>query len=449
MRLDLVVRGGRTVTPDGESPRAIGVRAGRIVSVDEFDTPLDTVDEVVLADDEILLPGMVDTHVHVNEPGRTEWEGFTAATRAAAAGGVTTLLDMPLNSIPPTCDVDALAVKRDAARDQVHVDVGFWGGAIPSNLGALRELWDAGVFGFKCFLSPSGVDEFPHLDPAQFPEAMREVAGFDGLMIVHAEDDEALRHAPSAHGRAYQDFLASRPRGAENLAIARLIEAARWTGVRTHLLHLSSSDALAMIGSAKADGVRFSVETCPHYLYFASEDVPAGATEFKCCPPIREGANRELLWRGLRDGLIDCVVSDNSPCTPELKRRDVGDFGLAWGGVATLQLGLPSVWTGARARGVPITDVVHWMAQRPAELAGLTGKGRIEVGGDADLCVLAPDESFVVDVHNLHHRNPISAFAGQKLYGVVRSTWLHGREIQRDNRMVGDPHGSLLSRGER
>jgi allantoinase len=446
--LDLLVRARRAVTPTGELPCAVGIRDGRIVSIDAFDASLNAARTLVLADDEVLLPGLVDTHVHVNEPGRTEWEGFDAATRAAAAGGVTTLLDMPLNSIPPTCDVESLQVKQDAARDKVFVDVGFWGGAIPANLGTLRRLWDAGVFGFKCFLSPSGVEEFPHLDPERFTAAMHEVAAFDGLMIVHAEDDEALAHAPAAHGPVYDDFLASRPRGVENLAIARLIEAARWTGGRAHLLHLSSSDAVPMLATARAEGIRLTVETCPHYLHFTSEQVPAGATEYKCCPPIREAANQELLWHGLRDGVIDCVVSDNSPCTEELKRRDSGDFGLAWGGLAGLQLGLPAVWTGARERGLPLSTVVDWMARRPAELAGLATKGRIDMGYDADLCVFAPQERFTVELGRLHHRNPISAYAGQELYGVVRSTWLRGQEVQRNNEIVGAPRGALLSRGD-
>ncbi len=445
-KCDLVLRARRTITPAGESDRAVGVRAGRIVAVEDFGARLNTERDITLSDDEVLLPGLVDTHVHVNEPGRTDWEGFTSATRAAAAGGVTTILDMPLNSIPPTCDVDALRAKQEAARHKVHVDVGFWGGAVPGNLGTLRPLWDAGVFGFKCFLSPSGVEEFRHLDGEALGRAMQEVAGFDGLMIVHAEDEDALHHAPAAHGRNYQGFLASRPRGAENLAVARLIEAARWSGARTHLLHLSSSDALPMIRSARRDGIRLSVETCPHYLYFSAEDVPVGATELKCCPPIREAANRELLWRGVRDGLIDCVVSDHSPCPPDLKRRDLGDFGLAWGGVAGLQLGLSSVWTGARERGIPLDTVVGLMARRSAELAGVARKGRIDVGYDADLCVLAPDESFVVDVETLHHRNPISAYAGQELFGVVRSTWLRGRKIHENNVIVGAPVGALLER---
>jgi allantoinase len=449
MALDLLLRAPRVVLPTGERPAAIAVQDGRIVAIEALDTDLAATRVIDLGHDEVLLPGTVDTHVHVNEPGRTDWEGFAAATRAAAAGGVTSFLDMPLNSIPPTCDVDSLRQKQDTARSKVHVDVGFWGGAVPSNLGKLRPLWDAGVFGFKSFLSPSGVDEFPNLDQAELEIAMQEIASFEGMIIVHAEDEHALEHAPGASGSQYKDFLASRPRGAENLAIARLIETARWTGARTHLLHLSSSDALSMLASARREGIRLTVETCPHYLQFTAEQIPDGATEYKCCPPIREESNRELLWQGLRDGLIDCVVSDNSPCTEDLKLRELGDFGLAWGGVSTLQLGLSSVWTGARERGIPLSDVTRWMAQRPAELAGLHRKGKVELGYDADLCVLAPDESFVVDIAKLHHRNPISAYAGHELYGVVRSTWLRGRLIHENNVIIGEPEGRLLVREPR
>jgi allantoinase len=271
---------------------------------------------VDLAVDEVLLPGLVDTHVHVNEPGRTEWEGFATATRAAAAGGVTTLIDMPLNSVPPTVDVEALEVKRACARGTVAVDVGFWGGAVPGNLKELRGLHEAGVFGFKCFLLDSGVDEFPPLLPDDLEPVLAEIASMGSLLVVHAEDAEAIDRAPAAAGYRYADFLASRPRGAENLAIAWLLERARWTGARTHVLHLSSSDALPMLASARRDGVAVTVETCPHYLTFTAEAVPDGATQYKCCPPIREEANRELLWQGLADGMIDIVVSDHSPSTP-------------------------------------------------------------------------------------------------------------------------------------
>ncbi|WP_219416704.1 allantoinase AllB [Pseudonocardia nigra] len=447
MELDLLVRAPRVITPDGERPGSVGVRDGRIVAVEPFDPGPDTelaAREVVeLGPDEVLLPGLVDSHVHVNDPGRTEWEGFASATRAAAAGGVTTIVDMPLNSIPPTVDVAALDVKRKTASGQSHVDVGFWGGAVPGNLADLRGLHDAGVFGFKCFLLHSGVDEFGHLEPDELAAALRELRAFDGLMIVHAEDAHAIDEAPHAHGRRYTDFLASRPRQAENTAIAQVIALARETGCRVHILHLSSADALPMIADARRDGVALTVETCPHYLSFTAEEIADGATQFKCCPPIREEDNRDALWEGLRAGLIDCVVSDHSPCTPELKRLDIGDFGAAWGGVASLQLGLPAVWTEARRRGFGLPDVVRWMAQRPAELTGLRRKGRIAPGCDADLVAFAPDAEFVVDPAALHHRNPVTPYAGRTLGGVVRATWLRGGQIDGDV-----PRGRLLTRGE-
>ncbi|MGH3101976.1 MAG: allantoinase AllB, partial [Thermoleophilia bacterium] len=285
---DLVLRAPRVVTAAGEVARCVAVRDGRVAAIEPLAADLAGERTVTLADDEVLLPGLVDTHVHVNEPGRTEWEGFATATRAAAAGGVTTIIDMPLNSLPPTTDVAALEVKRKSAEGQCFVDVGFWGGAVPGNLGELRGLHDAGVFGFKCFLLHSGVDEFPPLQPANLDAYLATLAAFDGLMIVHAEDSTAIDRAPSASGRHYRDFLASRPRTAENLAIAQVIEAARATGGRAHILHLSSSDALPMLASARRDGVRVTAETCPHYLALSAEEVPDGATQFKCCPPVRE-----------------------------------------------------------------------------------------------------------------------------------------------------------------
>ena len=442
-RLDLLFRAPRVITAAGEVARCIGVRDGRIVVIEPIDAELDADEVVELGDDEVLIPGLVDTHVHVNEPGRTEWEGFATATRAAAAGGVTTIVDMPLNSIPPTVDVEALAVKRRVAADQAYVDVGFWGGAVPGNVPDLRGLHDAGVFGFKCFLLHSGVDEFPPLDPEGLELALKEIASFGAMMIVHAEDANAIDRAASPRGDNYTDFLSSRPRGAENLAIAEVIELARWTGCRVHILHLSSSDALPMIASARRDGVKLTVETCPHYLSFVSEEIPAGATQFKCCPPIREAANRELLWQGLADGVIDCVVTDHSPCTVDLKRFDIGDFGVAWGGIASLQISLSAVWSEAKRRGYSLNDVVRWMAENPARQVGLNTKGHIALGYAADLAVFAPDEAFIVDVAKLQHKNPVSAYDGRPLAGVVRSTWLAGKRIDLDE----DPRGRLLSRG--
>ena len=439
---DLVFRGRNIMTTAGIAAREVGVRDGVIVAIEPLGNNLRGREVIELADDETLLPGLVDTHVHVNEPGRTEWEGFASATRAAAAGGVTTIIDMPLNSVPATVNVDALHAKRAVAADQAFIDVGFWGGAIPGNTADLRGLHDEGVFGFKCFLLHSGVDEFPHLEADEMEKDMAELKTFDSLMIVHAEDSRSIDRAPSAEGDQYSRFLASRPRGAENVAIAEVIERARWTGARAHILHLSSSDALPMIASAKRDGVKLTVETCPHYLTLLAEEIPNGATAFKCCPPIREASNRELLWQGLEDGVIDCIVSDHSPSTLDLKDLENGDFGVAWGGVSSLQLGLSLIWTEARQRGISLETVVSWMSKRPAELARLTRKGQLALGYDADFAVFASDDSFVVNVDKLHHKNPISPYNGKPLAGVVRRTYLRGTVVDGIK-----PGGHLIRRG--
>jgi allantoinase len=438
---DLVVRARRAVTAEGIRPAAVAVSAGRIRALTTVEAHLTAAEEVWLDDDEVLLPGLVDTHVHVNEPGRTHWEGFTTATRAAAAGGVTSIVDMPLNSDPPTVDPQALALKRAVAAPQAAVDVGFWGGAVPDNLSELQPLHRAGVFGFKCFLLDSGVSEFPPLDPVRFEAAMVELARIGAVMLVHAEDAGTIAAAPAPRGGDYAAFLASRPPQAELTAIDRVLDASRRTGARAHILHLSSALALPRIAAAQAEGVPVTVETCPHYLTLTAEEVPLGATAFKCCPPIRDAANRDLLWEGLRSGIIDLVVSDHSPTTGELKCLDTGDFGQAWGGVASLQLGLPATWTAARARGFGLADVVGWMSAGPARLAGLGHKGAIAPGFDADLVAFAPDASLVVDPGSLHHRNPVTPYAGRKLDGVVRRTWLRGRTVN-----PAAPHGELLRR---
>ena len=417
------------------------IRNGVIAAVEDLSVAADGAEVVELGEDEVLLPGLVDTHVHVNEPGRTDWEGFASATKAAAAGGVTTIVDMPLNSIPPTTSVAGLEVKLAAAWTQAYVDVGFWGGAVPHNLADLEPLHDAGVFGFKCFMLPSGVDEFPELSPVQLANALEETGRLDALLIAHAEDGAQVTEAT---GREYAGFVASRPPVAERSAIERLIATAKLIGARVHVVHLSAAEALPAIRTARADGVRLTVETCPHYLTLTAEEVPDGHTEFKCCPPIRDAANRDLLWAALAAGDIDVVVSDHSPCVPELKRFDTGDFGQAWGGIASLQLGLPAMWTEARGRGHGLAEVVGWMADGPARLVGLDRKGRIEPGMDADLCAFAPDETFVVDPARLWHKNPVSAYAGRTLSGTVRRTWLRGSPVDPS----GPPHGRLLKRGD-
>ncbi|MGW7662889.1 allantoinase AllB [Streptomyces sp. NPDC054756] len=440
--VELVLRSTRVITPEGTRAASVAVAAGKITAVLGHDAPVPPGARLEDLGDDVLLPGLVDTHVHVNDPGRTEWEGFWTATRAAAAGGITTLVDMPLNSLPPTTTVGHLRTKQAVAADKAHIDVGFWGGALPDNVKDLRPLHEAGVFGFKAFLSPSGVDEFPYLGQDELARSLAEIASFDGLLIVHAEDPHHLAAAPQHGGPRYADFLASRPRDAEDTAIAQLIAQAKRLHARVHVLHLSSSDALPLIAEARREGVRITVETCPHYLTLTAEEVPDGASEFKCCPPIRESANQDLLWQALADGTIDCVVTDHSPSTADLK---TDDFATAWGGISGLQLSLPAVWTEARRRGHTLEDVVRWMSARTAGLAGLGHKGAIEAGRDADFAVLAPDAAFTVDPAALQHRNRVTAYAGRTLHGVVRSTWLRGQRVHADGEFT-EPKGRLLTR---
>jgi allantoinase len=441
-RYELVVRAASALIDGAFAPVELGMSAGRIAAISA--SPLEGDAYVTLAHDEVLLPGLVDTHVHVNEPGRTEWEGFASATRAAAAGGVTTIVDMPLNSIPATTSVEALETKRAVAEGNALVDVGFWGGAVPENLGSLKTLHDAGVFGFKAFLAPSGVDEFGHLDAEQLERALDEIAAFDGLLIVHAEDPGVLAAHENHGGADYHRFVESRPDLAETTAIDRVIAGVRRTGARAHILHLSSAAALPALRAARAEGLPITVETCPHYLTISEEQIADGATQFKCCPPIRDDANRELLWAALVDGDIDIVVTDHSPSTVQLKLKGGGDFQEAWGGISGLQLGLAAVWTEAARRGIPLQTVLGWMSRGPADFVGLAQKGRIAVGADADLVAFAPDATFTVHADELLHKNPISAYQGRELRGVVRRTWLRGSTVSTtpDAAATGD----LLSR---
>jgi allantoinase len=448
----LVVRAGRTFLDRAFRPAAVVVEGGRIVDIVGHRDRIIAERTVLVPDDAVLLPGLVDSHVHVNEPGRTEWEGFRSATLAAAAGGVTTFVDMPLNSIPATTTVEALEIKRAVAAPSASVDIGFWGGAVPENLGALRPLHEAGVYGFKCFLAPSGVDEFGHLDRAQLGAAMEEIAALGSRLIVHAEDP-ALLHDHGALGRGYDAFLASRPPSSEASAIDAVIDEARRTGARAHILHLSDAGSLPAIRAAKAEGIALTVETCPHYLTIVAEEIPDGASEFKCCPPIRDAANRDLLWAGVVDGTIDAIVSDHSPSTVDLKRSGGGDFGLAWGGIAGLQVGLSAVWTEARGRGIPLETLLPLFTTGPAAVAGLAGAGVIEPGAPAHLTVFGVDDPYRIDASQLLHKNPITAYDHRVLSGRIRRTWLHGKSIYNVTeggageapRFRGKPRGRLLS----
>ena len=434
-------------TPAGVRPATVVVRRGVVVAVEAGAPPVgpDPIDY----GDAVVMPGLVDTHVHVNEPGRTEWEGFETATRAAAAGGTTTILDMPLNSVPPTTTAAALQEKAGAARGRSFVDVGFWGGVVPGNAGELAALTARGVPGFKCFLVPSGVSEFAHVAAEDLRAALSEVARLDSVLLVHAEHPDRIREPAPGGERRYATYLATRPAVAEDDAVALLARLCRDTGARIHVVHLSSAGALDTIARARAEGLPLTAETCPHYLFFSAEEAPDGATEWKCAPPIRDAENRERLWKGLAGGTIGMVVSDHSPAPPELKRRETGDFLSAWGGISSLELRLPVVWTGARARGYSPEKLVEWLSAGPARIAGLERKGAIAPGRDADFVVWRPEASFEVRPERLHHRHELTPYAGRMLDGVVEATYLAGEKIFERGRFAGPPRGRLLLDGEK
>lgn len=440
-----IVRGTRVVLPGGTRPACIYVTpAGSILDIGDYNDEIPPGVHVVDAREHVILPGLVDTHVHINEPGRTEWEGFAHATRAAAAGGVTTVIDMPLNSVPSTTTVRALEAKRLAAARQCHVDVGFWGGLVPGNVEDLAPLACAGVRGFKCFLSPSGVDEFGDVSEKDLRAALPVIARLDVPLLVHAELPSELREA-AGDPRCYRTWLTSRPSSAETGAIDLLVSLAKEYGTRIHVVHLASADALPALHAARAAGLPITVETCPHYLAFSAEEIADGATPFKCAPPIREAVHREQLWSALGRGDIDLVATDHSPAPPSMKQIDAGDFLQAWGGIASLQLGLASVWTGAAPRGFRIEDVVHWMAAEPARLAGLSDvKGSITAGADADLVVWDPHAETTVDAAALHHRHQVTPYAGVKLKGRVITTLVRGRVVFDGGQCVGAPSGAFI-----
>jgi allantoinase len=439
--LDLVLRAERVVTPHGEVPAAIGIADGRIAVLDQIDSGLTACAEVQVPSHHVVLPGLVDTHVHLQDPG-TDWEGFDSGTRAAALGGVTTVVDMPLDCQPVTTDLAAFEAKTAAAAGRIHVDVGMWGGAVPANLGGLGELASAGVLGFKCFLSDSGTEGFPPLSYAELVIALHAVRALDTVLLVHAEDAAALSASPRPVDASYAAWLDTRPVSIETTAVSRVIDAVAATDGRAHVVHVSTAEAADLIADARAAGLPVTGETAPHYLTLAAEDVPARDTSWVVSPPLRERATADQLWRQLRTGGLGMVVSDHSPCGDELKATDTGDFAAAFGGISSLQLSLPVVWTEARRRGHTLVDVARWMSTEPARLAGLGRKGAIAVGRDADLCVLDPDASFTVAPETLAHRQHASPYSGRSLVGMVVQTWLAGQLVD-----VDIPRGRLLRRG--
>ena len=441
-----VFRSHHVVLAQSARPASVHVDDGVIVKVGEYD---DAPEGVCVEEcgEFTLSPGLVDTHVHINEPGRADWEGFETATRAAAAGGITTLVDMPLNSVPATTDVAALEAKRSAARGRCHVDVGFWGGIVPGNEQEIGPLLDAGVRGFKCFLVPSGVEEFPCVSEADLRRALAAVAAVGGRprpVLVHAEDPAQLV-APAGDRRAYATFLATRPAAAEVSAIRLVAALCGEYDVPMHIVHVSSAAGAEAVAVARAEGRAMTAETCPHYLTFTAGDVPDGATAFKCAPPIRVDADREALWRALRQGVLSLVATDHSPAAPAMKSLDTGDFLAAWGGIASLQIALPMVWSGARRRGIDVVEVSRWLSTEPARLCGLSDrKGRIAEGCDADFVLWDPDAAFTVQGARLAHRHPLTPYEGRSLTGTVQATYLRGECVWRNGALLRSGSGALL-----
>lgn len=451
----LALRGRRVLTPRGEVPAAVLVAGERIQALVPPGEVPPGVPVVELPEPDVLGPGVVDTHVHFNDPGRAEWEGFATGTEAAAAGGVTTAVDMPLNAMPATTTVHGLEAKRAAAEGALRVDVGLWGGVVPGNEDDLEPLWRAGVLGFKCFLVPSGVMNFPHVGAADLARAMPILARLGAPLLVHAESPGvvlaatalALEGRPRQDPRAYATYLATRPARAEVEAIAAVAALAAGHGCRVHIVHVATGEAAPVLRAARAAGAALTAETCPHYLHFAAEEVPHGATQFKCAPPIREAAARDALWAALERGDLDLVASDHSPCVPGMKLLSDGDFLDAWGGIASLELSLRVVWTGARARGLDLGRVFGWLSEAPSRLAGLESrKGAIAAGRDADLVVFRPEVDTAVDPDALRQRHPVTPYAGARLAGRVMATYVRGRLVYEDGEMRGPPAGRIVTR---
>jgi allantoinase len=434
------------VLPDGVRAASVAVRDGRIAEVLDHGEAAPPDAEVVELGDLALMPGLVDTHVHVNEPGRTAWEGFETATRAAAAGGVTTLVDMPLNSAPVTTTRQALQAKREAAAGKLRVDCGLYGGVVPGNAAEISALAAEGVLGFKAFLVHSGIDDFPAADARTLREAMPRIAEAGLPLLAHAElPPGGHRPAAPSDPRSYAAWLRSRPPSWEVRAVELLVQLSRETGCRVHVVHVACLDAVRAIHAAQRDGLPITCETCPHYLVFCAEEIPDGDPRFKCAPPIREDIHREALWHGLADGTISMVVSDHSPCPPEMKRLDEGDIDAAWGGIASLQLGLPAVWTAAHLRGFGLEEIARWLAAGPAALVGLADtKGAIARGCDADLVAWSPEAAYTVDPERLFHRHAPTPYAGQELQGRVERTWVRGQLVYDRGAFPGAPVGRLL-----
>ncbi|UPK69107.1 allantoinase AllB [Chitinophaga filiformis] len=443
---DLIIKGNNILTPDGLQQAAVLVRDGRIHAI-QTGLP-DDASSIVDIGDKVLMPGIIDPHVHINEPGRTDWEGFDTATRAAIAGGITTLVDMPLNSSPVTTTAQALEQKLSAAAPQLHADCGFWGGIVPGNENEIEALINKGVLGFKAFLTHSGIDEFPNVTAADLDKAMPIIAKYKLPLLVHCELMAEDRHPPiQENKRSHRQYIASRPAAWEQAAINLMIRYCEKYHCRVHIVHLSAADAIPEIVAAKEKGLPLTVETAQHYLYFNGEEVPDGNTSFKCAPPIRDRENNQQLWEALKAGMIDFVATDHSPSPPELKELETGDFTRAWGGISSLQLALPALWTAGRSHDATLAQIAQWLCEKPAILAGLQDKkGKIAAGYDADFVVWDPDRLFKVNAEELYHKHKLTPYLNEMLYGVVEQTYIRGVKVFDQGAFTAPHEGKTILR---
>lgn len=443
------LQSNKVIINDNMVAACVEIKAGKIFAIHDFGEKLDCVIDNLA--DNVLMPGLVDSHVHINEPGRTDWEGFNTATQAAAAGGITTLVDMPLNCIPVTTSKNNFEEKLDAVQDKLWVDCGFWGGVIPDNIDQLDELLAAGVLGVKSFLIDSGIDEFPAVKANDIRRALPILAKHDVPYLIHAELDCGDQTNVNI-GVKYQNFLNSRPKAWENNAVNLMVELAteaKELGLtnKIHIVHLSSDEALNIIREAKKKGLNFTAETCPHYLTIAAENIPDGKTIFKCCPPIRDENNRQHLWQAIKEGIISFIVSDHSPCTPQLKEIDSGDLEKAWGGISALQFGLPLIWTEAKRQGLALVDIARLMSFETAKFAGLDDrKGQITVGYDADLVVFDENENFQISNEIIKHRHKITPYVGREVSGKIKTTYVRGHKVFDNDNFLNNPVGRPLLR---
>ena len=445
MKFDCIIQSNLIITPSGIRNGYVLIGDGKIIDV--VDTISDD-DKIfcINAINKYVLPGLIDPHVHINEPGRAEWEGFDTATKAALAGGLTTLVEMPLNASPVTTTAKAFDEKINAAKNKLHTNVGFWGGIIPNNENEIEPLIEKEVIGFKAFLTHSGIDEFPNVTENDLRKVMPIIAKYDLPLLVHCElsDDSLLM---TDNGRVYNNYLLSRPKKWEDDAIALMINLCEEYHCKTHIVHLSSSNSIEQIANAKQKKLPLTVETAQHYLYFNAEEIKDGNTAFKCAPPIREKANNEKLWQALKDGIIDFVATDHSPATPDLKELESGNFMKAWGGIASIQFALPVLWTAAKKHNCTINDLVKWLCEKPAILIGKqSSKGKIKKGFDADIIIVDLNKTFTVTENIIHHKHKITPYLNEKLFGVVEQTYLNGKKVFENDTFLKLNQGKIIYR---